>query len=622
MKPLLSKTQRRIVEHGDGALLVLAGPGAGKTRVLTERVRFLIDAPSANYRILALTFTNKAANEMKERLKNATRVQQRSFIGTLHAFCMEVLANRGKPVGVRGLPSIIESYQDRKQMLLDAVQSDRDLKFALLERGGDRSRERTLSEWLDVISRFKSSLVMPSMVAKGFDRRLYEAYDAQLRASAVFDFDDLLFLSYRLFEEHPTVGRFYRRQYRFICIDEAQDLNEAQYRVLCALCRDEHRNVMLVGDPRQAIYTWNGGDPKYLDLFVRDFSAETTELTENFRNSRSVVQAAQLLDNTYEVEGQLPIEGEVVLQVCEDEEEEATFVSDTIERLIHDGHPDIEGPITAERIAVLGRNRFVFENLESELQNRGLPYFKKISMASHEFASNLLKEFELVLRVVSNSHDRLHLGMLIKAWDLPTTVEEFRSALRNREPVDFLRSVVKTARSGNADVIAEALVRCVPRPESFDLPRGLRAIEDRLVSSSVEEREMVLRDLKEWREAWGVFVRTQPGGQHNISSFLGHVALGTTEQVSKEGIALLTVHSAKGMEFEVVFLIGMSDGTFPDYRANSPSEKAEERRNAFVACTRSRRLLFLSYPEVKIMPWGDPRGVEQSVFFRELREAL
>jgi len=188
--------------------------------------------------------------------------------------------------------------------------------------------------------------------------------------------------------------------------------------------------------------------------------------------------------------------------------------------------------------------------------------------------------------------------------------------------VDVLRSVAKTARSGNADVVAEALMRCVPLPDKLDLPRGLKVIDERLVSSPIEEREMISRDLKEWREAWGVFVRTQPGGQHKLSSFLSHVALGTTEQVSKEGIALLTVHSAKGMEFEVVFLIGMSDGTFPYYLAKSPSAKAEERRNAFVACTRSRRLLFLSYPKVKIMPWGDTRGVQQSVFFRELREAL
>ncbi len=559
---------------------------------------------------------------MKQRVKNDARVQQRAFIGTLHSFCVEVLANRGRPVGVTGLPHVLESYDDRRQMLIDAVESDSDLNFALLKRGDGKERERTIARWLNAISEFKANLTTPSMLAQEFDRRLYEAYDAQLRASAVLDFDDLLLLAYRLFEEQDTVARFYRRQYKYICVDEAQDLNEAQYRVLCALCRDEHRNVMLVGDPKQAIYTWNGADPKYLDLFRRDFDAQVFALTDNFRSSRSVVRAAQVLDGNYEVEGQLPIEGELLLQACPDEKAEAIFVANTIERLLKEGHPSIEGAVTPERIAILGRNRFVFSYVETELKQRGLQYYKKVSMAAHEFGSDLLKELELALRVVANPHDRLHLGLLVKAWALPTSVEALRESLRESSVIKVLAASASTARGGYATTVTAALGVCGAESGRFDLPRMLAVIEEQSASCSAETRETIARDIEEWKEAWGVFVRSQPAGRQSVSSFLGHVALGTTEQASKDGIGLLTVHSAKGMEFDVVFVIAMAAGVFPDYRATTPTQLSEERRNAFVACTRSRRLLFLSYPQVRMMPWGDSRRVARSLFFQELAESL
>ena len=515
----LSEAQSQVVEYDDGPLLVLAGPGAGKTRVLTERVRRLLDVPDVNYRVLALTFTNKAASEMKARVKNFERVKQRAFIGTLHAFCMEVLANRGKPVGINGLPHIFESFEDRKTLLREAVEGDSELRFALADRGDHRDQERALSDWMAAIAEFKRNLIVPSMVMQEFDRRFYEGYNAQLQASGGVDFDDLLLLAYRLFEEHPKVGRFYRRQYRYICVDEAQDLNEAQYRVLCALCADEHRNIMLVGDPRQAIYTWNGADPKYLDLFVRDFGAETRELTDNFRNSRTVVRAAQVLEDGYEVIGQLPIEGEVNLRMCASEEEEAEFVLDTISRLQQEGHRDVEGEIDLSRIAVLGRNKFVFSSLIEQLSEREWPHYQKMSLAAHEFVSDVVQEFELALRVVANPHDRVHLGMLASRWNLPTETEALRARFRGEDPALVLCDAAREARCGNAAVVAQAVRLSASGEFSIRLPEGLQVLEEYSASCSVEEREVVTRDVKEWTEAWGNFLRARPGGGQHLASF-------------------------------------------------------------------------------------------------------
>jgi len=620
----LSPSQKRVVGHGDGALLVLAGPGAGKTRVLTERIRRLLAEQAGHFRVLALTFTNKAANEMVDRLADVPDINERAFIGTLHSFCMEVLANRGKTVGLDGLPNIFESFQDRRQVLADAVAADPILEEQLRASGGPKERGATLTRWLQAISDAKAALLVPHMVEDETERRVYEVYDAELRASSALDFDDLLLLTYRIFEETPKIAGFYRRQYRYICVDEGQDLNEAQYRLLCALLGSDHQNVMVVGDPKQAIYVWNGADPKYLDLFARDFNAETIELNDNYRSSRSVVNAAKALNPNYGVDGQLPIQGEVHCEVCASEDEEAEFVVATLLRLRADGHRDVEGPITPERCAVLGRNRFVFTSVEASLTAHGLPYHKKLSAGTHDPASSLLEEFELALRIVANPHDRVHTGLLAKAWQLGTSANEIlaRFPSKTRVGLDVLSQMADDAGSGAPEVILRAIRQLSLSETDFRLAPALSVIEDAAEGEEDEARAEILKDLAVWRDHWDHFVRASPGGQHGLKLFLSHFALGTTEQPKREGLALLTVHSAKGMEFDVVFLVGMCEGVFPDYRSRYGEALAEEDRNAFVAVTRSKRLLYVTYPGTRLMPWGDTKVQQPSRYFSTIQDLL
>ena len=610
----LSETQQQIVQHGDGALLVIAGPGSGKTRVLTERIRRLLTQSTGHFRILALTFTNKAANEMRERLAEFPDIHQRAFIGTLHSFCLEVLANRGKSVGIEGRPNLLESNQDRRQILLQAVMDDPKLKLELSATGDAKSQRKKLSEWFNTIERSKKDLYPPEAIGDYTDRRVYEAYNQALRSSNTVDFDDLLLLTYQLFTERPKIADFYRRQYRYICIDEAQDLNEAQYQVICALCGSEYRNVMMVGDPNQAIFGWNGADPKYLERFKRDFQAKTIEMTENFRSSQAVVRTAQKLDPKYRVEGYLPIPGDIHLLVADDEKHEAILVVNYLQDIIKQGHPDIEGSLTLEHCTILGRTRYVLSEVEEELSQRQIPYYKQLS-PQDESESDLLKDFELCLRLLVNPRDRFHLSILLNRWQ----IDEKASPLP--DGADGLKLITTLTQQLSNNLNPEILLNAIQNLgyteqgscQFLNAMDSLKTFAQTLENE--EERALIMEDIKLWRRHWNSFLRSQPGGKHSLTSFLSQVAMGTTQQPKQEGLALLTVHSSKGLEFDVVFLVGMTEGTFPDYRAEGEGLE-EEKRNMFVATTRARRILVFSYPRTKEMPWGDIREQEPSRYLK------
>ena len=618
----LTTIQRKVVDYDEGALLVVAGPGSGKTRVLTERVRRLLSRQQKHFRVLCLTFTNKAANEMAERLDNVPGIAERAFIGTLHSFCTEVLANRGATVGITGLPNIFDAYQDRKQILRDAVEGVPELLSALRSAGDAKAQGKCLDLWLTAISEAKNALLTPELIENEQLATLYTEYDAALCACNAVDFDDLLLLAYRLFEERPKIASFYQRQYKYICVDEAQDLNEVQYRVLRALCGDAYRNVIMVGDPKQAIFTWNGADPKYLDLFRTDFNASMIELKENFRSSHAVVAAAQSLNPAYVLEGQLPIPGLVEIRECQDEEAEAAFILDTIEVLQKSGHPDVEGEITLDRIAILGRNRFVFRTIEEALEGRELPFYKKLSAVAYQSESDVVQQFELALRVRANPLDRLHFAALAHKWGFSKAKSD--ELLAKCRPQDDGLALLDRLRSEGTSEFSDSVVSAVQAAasdeEQLRLSDGLQLLEKSSEHMPDEQRAMVLEDIEEWRKHWDFFIRSESAGSRSTRTFLSHLALGTTQQPRDEGIALLTVHSAKGMEFDVVFLLAMVEGVFPDYRAKG-SALDEEARNAFVAITRSRRLLYITFPNMRLMPWGDMKNQQRSRYVDMVTQA-
>ncbi len=616
MKLSLSKAQQQVVDHDEGAILVVAGPGSGKTRVLTERVRTLLQRSRAHFKVLALTFSNKAANEMAERLESLGEQRQRATVSTLHGFCLELLADRGKAIGVTGHPQIFERAQDRRQVLMLAVNSDPLLWSQLAEARSTKDQNNRIDDWLKEISRIKAHPLTGVPDAGSFEEHLLEAYNAGLAASGAYDFDDLLLLAFRLLSEVPKVAGLYRRIYRYICVDEAQDLNEAQYAVITALCGDGFRNVMMVGDPKQSIYGFNTSSPRFMEEFAQEFGAKRIELTENFRSSQMVVRAARQLIPSYSVEGQLPIVGWVRVLAGNDEAHEATLIVDEIERLLREGHPDIEGGVTLSKCAVLGRNRYCIIAVERELGARGLNFYRRLS-AAHEYESYLLQQFLLGLRLLANPADRFHMNALLKAWSIPAASVPACSTAG--EVVDALSAVVQTGAGRDCLAVIEAL-KTIATSQTLRLPPALAVLKGHADGFYEEARQYVYSDADLIASEWDQYLRNKPSAA-TLGGFLSNMALGSTQQPNADGVALMTVHASKGLEFDAVFLVGMAEGIFPDYRAgNSASALNEELRNAFVAATRSKRLLYLSYPKLRKMPWGDLRHATQSRYLTAMAQ--
>lgn len=616
MKLSLSKAQQEVVDHDEGAILVVAGPGSGKTRVLTERVRALLQRPKAHFKVLALTFSNKAANEMAERLESLGEQRQRATVSTLHGFCLELLADRGKAIGVTGHPQIFERMQDRRQVLMLAINSDPLLWGELAEAGSAKDQNYRIDDWLKEISRIKAHPITGSPKADSFEEHLLESYNAGLAASGAYDFDDLLLLAFRLLSEVPQVAGLYRRIYRYICVDEAQDLNEAQYAVITALCGDSFRNVMMVGDPKQSIYGFNTSSPKFMEDFARDFGAKQVELNENFRSSQMVVRAARQLIPSYSVEGQLPIAGWVRVLAGDDEAHEATLVVDEIERLLREGHPDIEGGFALSKCAVLGRNRYCIVGVERELAARGLKFYRRLS-AAHEYESDLLQNFLLGLRLLANPADRFHLNALLKAWDMPGAAVPACSIAS--EVVDALSAAAQAGGDKDSLAVVQALKTIATSPAPR-LPPALAVLRTHADEFDEEARRYVYSDADLIAGEWDQYLRNKASAA-TLGGFLSNMALGSTQQPNADGVALMTVHASKGLEFDAVFLVGMAEGIFPDYRAgNRAAALNEESRNAFVAATRSKRLLYLSYPKQRKMPWGDIRQAAQSRYLTTMMQ--
>lgn len=611
MRVNLSEKQRQIVEFTDGALLVEAGPGSGKTRVLIERIKHLINN-SKRGKVLALTFSNMAADEMKTRLSEDNSFEEnvdRVTVGTIHSFCLDLVQSRGNLIGLNSDIVLFENEDDRKTVLKDAFIDNPELN-AFISNYSDK--QRILQRSLQLISERKKTFILPENCTDNDPFPLiYSEYNRKLIEQNAMDFDDILFFAYRILVENPRVVQMYNSLYKYICVDESQDLNFAQYQVIKALCGTSFKNLMLVGDANQSIYGFNGSSSVYMSKnFVEDFKPTRFILNENYRSAKRIVEFANQLEH-YDSVTNYVYDGELSAYCFDDEDSEAKYIVDKIEQLIRDGHPDVEGKITENSIAVIARNRYVFNKLEHELANRNLSFYFKKTISGIENESDLMKVFDLSIRILINSRDYIHLNQLMKL-----TGYAERGASSYSDGLSIIKNALKSTKYS---IIIPALEKL--NKENLNVNNSLGAIQDLLPSFSDDERYLISMDIDQWRKHWTKYCMIVPKENRSLTSFRNLISLGKTAATEAHtGISLLTAHMSKGLQYDVVFVMGLCEGVFPDYRAINEGEKqlAQEKNNMYVAVTRAKRLCYMTFPKKKMMPWGDIKYQTPSRYIKDI----
>ncbi len=628
----LNPAQRDAVSHLEGPLLILAGAGSGKTRVLTYRVAYLIQQGIPHEQILAITFTNKAAEEMKERINRLVGpVVKKMWIMTFHSFCARILRQEIERLGYK-----------KNFVLYDEEDSRRLIKNCLKELNYDVKRFTPLGVH-SAISLAKNELISPqdyqaeaTSPYESVVSDVYLLYQEKLFKSNALDFDDLLVLTVNLFELFPSVLEHYQEKFRYILIDEYQDTNQAQYR-LVKLLADRYRNICVVGDDDQCVYEWRGANIRNILNFENDFpEARVIKLEQNYRSTKVILEAANYVISHNR--GRKPktlwtvnAEGEAITTYqAEDEHDEASFVASEIERVI-----SLESRKYRD-FAVFYRTHAQSRVFEESFMRFGIPY--QIIGGLKFYERKEIKDVLAYLRVILNPEDVISLKRIINTprrkigdstiealdwfarekgltfWEALTEIEgNPRVNPRAREEVIRFVSLVNKWREEVQVFSLKELVSKIIEESGY-----LKALKD----EKTFEAEGRIENLAEFINVVEEFERVHPGG--TLEEFLERVSLITDVDSFKEGdmVTLMTLHNAKGLEFPVVFMVGMEEGIFPHFRSlTATDELEEERRLCYVGITRAKERLYLTYAFSRHL-WGARSWATPSRFLEEIPENL
>ena len=630
---LLNPAQREAVHHGDGPLLILAGAGSGKTRVLTYRIAALIREHGVPpQRILAVTFTNKAAGEMRGRVEHLVgpAVARALWMGTFHAVCSRILRRSGAPLGIDSR-FLIYDTTDQRQVMREAVR-------AL----GVDERQYPPAAILAEIGRAKNELVDHTAFAARAESfreeviaKLYAAYQRRLDECNALDFDDLLGRAVQLFREHPPMLSEYQDRFRHILVDEYQDTNHAQYALL-GLLGSRHRNVCVVGDDDQAIYRWRGADVRNILEFERDYpDARVIKLEQNYRSTRRILDVASAVihRNPHRHTKTLWTDNEggepVTLFEAFDGYDEARYVADLI-----GAHRNAGG--RAGDLAVLYRTNAQSRQFEELFLRQAIPYQIVGGLRFYERAE--IKDTLAYLRLAYNPADEASLRRVI---NVPRrgigegTLRRLQTWARD-SGVTLWAALGRAEEAGVSRTIARALTEFAALVDGLAQFAGehpaqevvLRATEvtgyrRMLEAEGTDEAYARLENLDELAAvAQEVEVTT---GEETLEAFLQHLALITdvdTFQERSDRVTLMTLHSAKGLEFPIVVLAGLEEGLFPHVRSmEDEAGIEEERRLCYVGMTRAQRRLVLTYARQRAA-FGTSRPSLPSRFLAEIPETM
>lgn len=615
----MNDRQAEAVQTTEGPLLIMAGAGSGKTRVLTHRIAYLIDEKLVNpWNILAITFTNKAAREMKERAYSLNPATQDCLIATFHSMCVRILRRDADHIGYNRNFTIVDPGEQRTLMKRILKQLNLDPK---------KWNERTI---LGTISNAKNDLIDDvAYAAQAGDMytqivaQCYTAYQKELRQSESVDFDDLIMLTLRLFDQNPDVLTYYQQKFQYIHVDEYQDTNHAQYQ-LVKLLASRFKNICVVGDADQSIYGWRGADMQNILDFEKDYpKAKVVLLEENYRSTKTILQAAnEVIKNnknrrpknlwTQNADGE-----QIVYYRADDELDEAVFVARTIDELSRSQN------FLHKDFAVLYRTNAQSRTIEEALLKSNIPY--TMVGGTKFYSRKEIRDIIAYLNLIANLSDNISFERIInepKRGIGLGTVEKIRdfANLQNMSMLDVSANIMLSGIKGKAaqsiwdfanmmlDLreqldhlsITELVESVLEKTGYVDILNAQATLESKARVENIEEFLSVTKNFDDTTD-----VTEEETGLDKLSRFLNDLALiADTDSGSQETseVTLMTLHAAKGLEFPVVFLIGMEENVFPLSRATEdPDELEEERRLAYVGITRAEKILYLTNANSRLL---------------------
>jgi DNA helicase-2/ATP-dependent DNA helicase PcrA len=623
----LNPAQREAVEHTEGPLLVLAGAGSGKTRVLTYRIAHLIDRGlAAPDEILAITFTNKAAQEMKERVALLVGPEsRRMWVSTFHAFCSRVLRAHASKLGYKSGFTIYDAADQVRLVKRCIIELDKDPK-----RFNPRQFHAQISDAKNRLLDADDYLRRAEGYLAENVAEVYRLYQQRLYENNALDFDDLIMQTVALLELFPDVRERYQTRFKYILVDEYQDTNRAQYR-LVKLLADRHKNICCVGDDDQSVYSWRGADIRNILEFERDYpEAKVVKLEQNYRSTQIILDAANavVVNNASRKPKNLWTDGEegerIRIYTAPDEYAEARYVVSEMERLLRSG-------ARPEEMAVFYRTNAQSRVLEDVLVREGVPYQVVGGVKFYERAE--VKDAMAYLSVIVNPGDSVSLERIINVprrglgsasvgklrehalregislYDALAEAERAGLAGKAKKACSELRRLFEGWRVAAREIEPSRLIESVLKESGY---RGELEAEGTVEAESrLENLEQLVSAAREYEVV---------DDEARLEEFLQEQALYSDQDELVDGAAgvtLMTLHNAKGLEFPHVFIVGMEEGTFPHARSLDEQNLEEERRLCYVGITRAMKTLTLTHARVR-SAWGEREFRLPSRFLSEI----
>lgn len=617
----LNKAQKAAVEHFGSPLLLLAGAGSGKTRVLTHKIGYLIQEKGLRpHRILAITFTKKAAQEMAARVEKMLSLKPRS-ISTFHSFCVRVLRE--------DIASLGRNF-DVRFVIYDQTDSKKTLKQILTQLNLD---PKEADEVKGIISDAKQAYredIVQYIASLPYPRNQYAEvagiYQRYLEQSNALDYDDLIYYVTRLFATRPEVLGKWQDRYDYVMVDEFQDTNQIQYTLIKLLSAKNRNNIFVVGDPFQTIYTWRGAVPENILKFGQEFQATEMKLEKNYRSTQRILDIANVVigkvdrvwaDKVLTLQTDSEEEGEVGYRKSADHDSENRRIAEKIK--------DLAGDFSYSDMAILIRMSFLSRGLESCFMQYGIPYEIVRGLAFYERAE--VKDLLCYLRLISNTRDGAAFDRVVRT-PARGIGKKALAAVAGSFSTDWLQALRDTKLSKKQRAGADALLSL--------LSKHLAAVETKpyTVLMSIIEELQYLRYLEhEYKEDFedrienvselsNVLLGIETDGK-TFSEFMEDSLLASDQDriSQEESVKIMTVHAAKGLEWPVVFLPALEEGIFPSERSiMHPAALEEERRLFYVACTRAKQGLYLSSAEYR-MKFGRTSPMLPSRYVNEVKAA-